>query len=371
MQTDVNGVFSYNDGDTITFYVGGIEIGQARGKRRMTPNDLGNSNGANGPNRGVNIARFLQSVDLTPSGAGIDLTGLDFSTLGPIDFDTNFETDSNLSSAISVANGQGASGTLVSAQDAQDHMDAALATGWTTGELIGNPISLGVWFNQSDRPCYVVLESDNTGRKICVRNNDTVIQNSPLTWSQNGAAINMAINNGDIENSVIERMGNLIKYIDQNHVNPDQSQLDNEEFTAFDTTVPITNADVVNAFSDTDCLMFGDPGENNVSINNTFCYFFFDNGTGDEFSANGEARGTTTWQVVNGHLEITHAVNPSVTFELTVTLRSGTLTNGDIQWTRREVGNDASRSVRRPEASNKVADRYRTPCGPNNGFPCF
>jgi len=64
--TDANGAYSYNPGDTISFSVGGVNLGSVAGAPKCTPFDFGAAS--------INIAQFIQSLDADgdPSN-GIDI----------------------------------------------------------------------------------------------------------------------------------------------------------------------------------------------------------------------------------------------------------------------------------------------------------
>jgi hypothetical protein len=61
--TDGKGTFSYQDGETVSFSVGGIPLGSAFGKSQLSPFEI--ATGAVDPLdfRVINVARFLQSLD--------------------------------------------------------------------------------------------------------------------------------------------------------------------------------------------------------------------------------------------------------------------------------------------------------------------
>ncbi|KGT47322.1 hypothetical protein [Acinetobacter sp. HR7] len=90
--TDIDGTFSYNEGDEITFKIGDIEIGTVQGAERITPLELATDADAQ-----TNLMVFLQSLDTDGNhDNGITLPKLEdlasLSTLN-IDFEqptTNF-----------------------------------------------------------------------------------------------------------------------------------------------------------------------------------------------------------------------------------------------------------------------------------------
>ena len=61
--TDVNGTFTYEAGNSITFRVGDIEIGSATGGDTLTPLSLVTGAVDETDPQVVNIARFLQTLD--------------------------------------------------------------------------------------------------------------------------------------------------------------------------------------------------------------------------------------------------------------------------------------------------------------------
>lgn len=89
--TDSNGYFTYDDGDTVTFTLGEITLGSARGSEFITPISLYPDN----EDLALNIAQFLQSIDsdgdasngITPNEAALEV-------LKDIDFTSdNFEAE--------------------------------------------------------------------------------------------------------------------------------------------------------------------------------------------------------------------------------------------------------------------------------------
>ena len=106
--TDANGTFTYSPGETLSFSLGGVEIGALRdGAAVITPFDFGAA-------AAENIARFLQTLDADNDPLnGIDLTAaataLASTTLSASVFESDratFETD--IASILEVALGPGA-----------------------------------------------------------------------------------------------------------------------------------------------------------------------------------------------------------------------------------------------------------------------
>ncbi len=97
--TDVDGTFEYREGETITFYFGGTELGQTPALPLLTPIDLVPGAVDETDPEVTNIARFLQTLDedqnpdngitLTDSAAAIAAEfNIDF-TVHPDDFELN------------------------------------------------------------------------------------------------------------------------------------------------------------------------------------------------------------------------------------------------------------------------------------------
>ena len=119
--TDENGGYRYNEGDTVTFSIGGITIGSCRATPYVTPMSIfpGNMEAA------INLAQFLQTLDsdgdpsngITPSEEIVNT----FANIDNFDFESqNFDTvlQSNLPSGVS----------FVSEAQAMRHMEESFAT---------------------------------------------------------------------------------------------------------------------------------------------------------------------------------------------------------------------------------------------------
>lgn len=71
--TDANGQFSYYTGDTVTFKIGNVTIGSAKGASKLMTNDLTGETQLLG-SQSVRLARLLQSLDVDGNPAnGIDI----------------------------------------------------------------------------------------------------------------------------------------------------------------------------------------------------------------------------------------------------------------------------------------------------------
>ncbi|MFO7570452.1 MAG: VOC family protein, partial [Smithellaceae bacterium] len=73
--TDADGTFQYRAGETVTFSAGEIVLGSTGGKAVITPVDLANGADSSANMKAVNIARFLQLIDVDGNAAnGIEIT---------------------------------------------------------------------------------------------------------------------------------------------------------------------------------------------------------------------------------------------------------------------------------------------------------
>ena len=139
-ETDENGEFRYRPDETITFSIGGIELGSAPGAAILTPLDLVEHthlihNPLPDNDIVVNMVRFLQTLDqdLDPAN-GIVITDAVHAGAGNVTIDfsadsTDFETDTALLDFLAVVTNTGA---LVEANDALAHFEATLSDAYTT-----------------------------------------------------------------------------------------------------------------------------------------------------------------------------------------------------------------------------------------------
>ena len=130
--TDATGAFEYAPGDTVTFSIGDVVIGEATGASLLTPVSLVPGATDETDTTVTNIARFLQSLDddgdpnngitihadIAIAAAG---QSLDFSS-------ANFDTDAGtlVETLRDAAYGAGDTGTLVDAATAQAHLLGSL-----------------------------------------------------------------------------------------------------------------------------------------------------------------------------------------------------------------------------------------------------
>jgi hypothetical protein len=133
--TDANGTFTYEEGVSITFSLGGITLGTLPdGKALVSPYDFG-------AQQAENIARLLQTLDADGNHAnGINLTAaataLSGTTLDASTFDTDAATfETAITPALETALGAGT--TLIDAATAIANLDAALDTTFDIDEVAG------------------------------------------------------------------------------------------------------------------------------------------------------------------------------------------------------------------------------------------
>ena len=145
--TDATGLFSYEDGKTVTFSVGGIVIGSVNGSAIITPVQLV-ENALDQTNAVVtNIVQFLMTIDDDHDVSnGIQITQAIRNAAAGLTLDftlANFDTDSNVSSVINTLTTASSSGSrvLVSNTVAQTHLQDSLfslLTGTYSGTFSGS-----------------------------------------------------------------------------------------------------------------------------------------------------------------------------------------------------------------------------------------
>jgi hypothetical protein len=153
--TDMDGTFMYAEGETVTFLVGDVILGEGPAQTVMTPIDLVEGAVEVTHPMVTNMARFLQTLDadMAPEN-GITITEEMANAMVDhmIDFNMdpeNFEHDPNVRMAMDAINGMDPSDgfhMMVSSDDAQNHFsntmndmmsgDAGMGTGG--GGMMGN-----------------------------------------------------------------------------------------------------------------------------------------------------------------------------------------------------------------------------------------
>ena len=135
-RTDANGTFTYNQGEMVSFHIGGIDIGLTQGQKILTPVSL--VNGAiDEMNESVtNIVRFLLTIDNEPlNNDKIVITdeiiiAAQLMTINFMQTTSAFETDQSVLDAVSTLTQATPTGpglrTLVSSTTAQNHLNQTL-----------------------------------------------------------------------------------------------------------------------------------------------------------------------------------------------------------------------------------------------------
>ena len=130
--TDAEGMFVYEVGQTLTFSVGGVELGTLPdGQPLVTPYDFGDA--------AENIARLLQTLDAD----GNHLNGIDLTAAATALADVTFDASGFIADATTFENAiqpvldaaLGAGATLIDAATAIANLDAALDTTFDVAEL--------------------------------------------------------------------------------------------------------------------------------------------------------------------------------------------------------------------------------------------
>jgi len=207
--TDEYGVFTcLLDESTLegqlSFFVDGIPLGAADCRVRVTPNDFGVT--------GLNIARFLQSLDTTPGIPGIDLTGLDLPDT-PINFNQgndSFTADTAVNDAVAAAALAGANGVLVSVDEALVELAAGTSGGFAAADL-ANLALYPVIAGTVNEPCFVLFRADGSGFNLC---RDDIVEDpsnaaEEFAWSIDGSLAVLEFDYGaGVEDRVtVQRLG--------------------------------------------------------------------------------------------------------------------------------------------------------------------
>lgn len=165
--TNANGEFSYQDGETVTFSIGSLEFPAVTAGSVITPVSMAGALSVSDP-QASNIARLLQSLDEDGNPAnGITIPAAAATVAAPVDFNVDAATFEGNSVVVNlVANSGSSNTTLVSATDAEAHVNATLSD-------LSNGI-IGTWrITNGDEFNYLVLLNDNT---FLYAENDPTVQ---------------------------------------------------------------------------------------------------------------------------------------------------------------------------------------------------
>lgn len=124
--TDSEGSFNYIEGNTITFSVGGIDLGTTKAKAKITPLDISDENNATISSQKVrNIASFLQSLDSDGNADnGITISNVTVASLKGLSLDFNSDNFlKELTDIITIVNTNNNSNlNVVSGNEAAKHL---------------------------------------------------------------------------------------------------------------------------------------------------------------------------------------------------------------------------------------------------------
>ena len=158
--TDETGTFTYREGETITFYIGDIVLGQSLAGETLTPVDIVEGAEDASDTRVTNICRFLQTLDEDgnpENGIRLDIAVHNEAEGRSIDFSVEtgvFEDDPELENLIETLNSLrifiDGRHLLISADSAQGHMNITLAD-----------IDLGCYSNDDSDEDYTCEDADS------------------------------------------------------------------------------------------------------------------------------------------------------------------------------------------------------------------
>lgn len=134
--TDSEGNFQYIAGETIIFSIGSISFPSVPATVQVTPMSLA-ADAANPVDMSTNIARFLQSIDLDGNAEnGISISP-DIVSTTQINFDVSVSEFENNPDVINLVANSGSTNTqLIPSDDANAHLNIALAIANTTAEIM-------------------------------------------------------------------------------------------------------------------------------------------------------------------------------------------------------------------------------------------
>jgi hypothetical protein len=217
--TDANGTFTYEEGVSITFSLGGITLGTLPdGKALVSPYDFG-------AQQAENIARLLQTLDADGNHAnGINLTAaataLSGTTLDASTFDTDAATfETAITPALETALGAGT--TLIDAATAIANLDAALDTTFDIDEVAGAVFVVDVPSDSDIGIAAFDLLADpaDTGSSVeLFMQSDTLAEGgfgttTVLDWSVDAQGVITLTDPGDGQSLTITRTGGSIGLI--------------------------------------------------------------------------------------------------------------------------------------------------------------
>lgn len=198
--TDANGTFTYTPGETVTFSMGDVMLGQGTAKSTMTPVDLVPGATDETDPAVTNMSRMLQTADndgdpsngIMITGEVSDLmNGMDISfDMSPDDFDMQADVQQFMSD-LQMMGTDYAGRTMVSAMDAQGHMRNTLmamdnmmgmsGTGLNTGRFVDSAVE-GIYYQTPTQSGFTDAQGTYTymdGETIRFSMGDVVLGEAP------------------------------------------------------------------------------------------------------------------------------------------------------------------------------------------------
>ena len=154
--TNSEGEYQFEEGDSVVFFIGDLELPAVAAKGIVTPLDIANTDDLNSP-MVVNIARLLQSLDEDGDASnGISIPAAAASVATQVDFDVSVEDFAASEGVISlVANSGSTTTALISAEAATAHLDASVTE--QRESLVGSWYYQDISDSDSDRQYHIVL----------------------------------------------------------------------------------------------------------------------------------------------------------------------------------------------------------------------
>lgn len=136
-ETNADGEFAYVDGETVTFFIGDVELPAVAAGGMITPLDVFETEDFT-DQRVTNLARLLQSLDEDgdpENGITLGDAAHSAATGVTLDFDVPVETFAANADVINLVSNGGGPGTLVPAEEALSHLlELSLVGSWVLAE---------------------------------------------------------------------------------------------------------------------------------------------------------------------------------------------------------------------------------------------
>lgn len=171
--TNEDGEYNFEEGDTVVFSIGDLDLPAVTAKGIVTPLDLAGTDDINNPTV-VNIARLLQSLDADgdPSN-GITIPAAAAAVAAQVDFSLAVEAFA-ASEAVAnlVANSGSVTTTIISQEDALDHLADSIED--QRGDLIGTWVYQDTTDPDPDRQFHIALIFLDEDHYVIVNDEDGV-----------------------------------------------------------------------------------------------------------------------------------------------------------------------------------------------------